>query len=136
MRATSRGATLIEVMTSLVVAGVFGGTLSAVSVRLAEEQKAAVGRQHDLDGLYRAARLLESDLRAGLDPTGAGWSLRQDELRRGQDVVARSVGAFEAKREGDLWRVRLVMRPRAAEGARRTCVLDWAVRVRATGGPR
>ena len=130
MRAISRGFSLPELMVTLAMTGAFGATLTAVSMRVNDEQKAAVGRQADLDGLRRAARALDEDLRAGKDPEAEGWHLHRGDLIRDQELMARSVALFELLREGDLWRARIGVRPRAAQSARRDCLLDWTVRAR------
>ena len=131
MRTSSRGFTLAELMVTLAMTGAFGATLTAVSMRVNDEQKAAVGRQADLDGLRRAARLLDDDLRAGKDPVAERWHLDRNELLREHEVVARSVAVFDLTRDGELWHVRIGLKPRAAaEGVRRECVLEWTVRAR------
>lgn len=130
MRASSRGFSLPEMMVTLAMTGAFGATLTAVSMRVNDEQKAAVGRQADLDGLRRAARALDDDLRAGLDPEVEGWRLYRGELIRDREVMARSVAVFELLREGDLWHVRIGVKPRAAEGAGRDCLIAFSVRAR------
>lgn len=136
MRAQCRGATLIELLASLAALGSFGATLSALSQHVNGERRAAEGREADLAGLRRAARALEDDLRAGVDPVGAGWRAYRGELIRDREVLARSVESLDLRREGDLWHVAIAMNPRAAEGPRRRCVLEWTVRARAPEAAR
>jgi len=136
MRRSARGFTLVELMAVVGAAGAFGATITTVSMTVHAEQRTAQGRQSDLDGLRRAARLLESDLRAGFDPASAGWHLEGDVLRRRGLVLVQSVAVFRATRDGDLWHLRLGVKPRAADGPRREAVLDWEVRARVAEGDR
>ncbi len=89
--------------------GRVGAAVTAVGQRMGQESKADAGRVTDLSALRRAARLLEDDLRAGRDPVAEGWFLIGDRLRRRDVVVARSVAAFDVRREGDLWHVGLTL---------------------------
>jgi prepilin-type N-terminal cleavage/methylation domain-containing protein len=136
MRRRSRGFTLPELMATLAAAGAFGAAITSVSLRIGEEGKLAVGRQADLDGLRKAARLLEADLRTNLSPEALGWSLDGDVLSRGTEVVARSVATFRTRLEHDVWHVWLAVKPRATEGPRREATIEWFVRVRTTEDER
>jgi prepilin-type N-terminal cleavage/methylation domain-containing protein len=129
-RLRSRGFTLAELMVVVSCAGVFGGTLTAVGLHVHAQGRASAGRQADLDGLRRAARLLDDDVRSGRLGRAVRWSLDDAVLRRDDVPVLASVASFEAAREGDVWRLRVALRPRVTEGPRREAVLDWSVRAR------
>ena len=131
MKRSARGFTLAEMMVVVSCAGVFGATLAGIGARVHADERASAGRQADLEGLRRAARMLDDDLRSGRSPDASSWRLEGDVLYRGSRPVLRSVAAFEAKRDGDVWRPRIALRPRVVEGPRREAVLEWSVRPRA-----
>ncbi|MFO0932548.1 MAG: type II secretion system protein [Planctomycetota bacterium] len=131
MSRRARGFTLVELLATLGAVGAFGAAITSVGQRMAQESKADAGRQSDLSTLRRVARLLEDDLRAGLDPSLEGWALVGDRVLRRQQVVARSIAAFEVRRDAGVWRASITLAPRVAEGPRRTARLDLVVRARA-----
>ena len=131
MSRRARGFTLIELLATLGAVGAFSAAITSVGQRMAQESKADAGRQSDLATLRRVARLLEDDLRAGLDPSLEGWVLIGDRVMRRQQVVARSIAAFEVRRDAGVWRASITLAPRVAEGPRRTARLDLVVRARA-----
>lgn len=131
MSRRARGFTLIELLATLGAVGAFGAAITSVGQRMAQESKADAGRQSDLATLRRVARLLEDDLRAGLDPSLEGWVLIGDRVMRRQQVLARSIAAFEVRRDAGVWRASITLAPRVAEGPRRTARLDLVVRARA-----
>jgi len=132
----ARGFTLPEVMVSLAAMGAFGAAVTSVTLRVRDEQKVAAGRESDLVELRHVARLVEADVRAGLDLDDAGWHLRDGVLSRDGVVVARSVARFDWHPQGDCLRVRLTVTAGANEGPRREGEIDWVIRPRAAAGAK
>jgi prepilin-type N-terminal cleavage/methylation domain-containing protein len=130
----ARGFTLPELVVSLAAVGAFGAAITSIVLRVRDEEKVAAGREADLESLRRVARLVEADVRGGLDLDAAGWRLVGDVLSRQGAVVARSIARFDARADGDCVRVSLAVEPRVVDGPRGEASLEWVVRARA-GAP-
>jgi len=135
------GFSLAELMIVTVLLVIVTGTLAAVArtIHLTDRQSAAY--VDDLDGLRRAMRALERDLRAArhaneifVDDTS--WTHVNGNLWRNQALVARRVETFEIRVERGVATVRLALAPRADVPAARRPVLETRVRLRGAEAAR
>jgi len=120
----NRGFTLMELMMVTAIVGAVTGISSGVIVTLHGSERHTRAYIDDVNGLRRAVRAVEADLRAGRSDT---CQLDDGVLRRGDEVLARRVELFEVVRDGDLWVARIGLAKRNETGVRQPVV---TVRVR------
>jgi prepilin-type N-terminal cleavage/methylation domain-containing protein len=123
----NRGFTLIELGVALIlVAGVVGISTGMIVTLRKSEQKTRVYTD-DINGLRRAVRTIEMDLRAGRGDT---CQLVEGKLMRGETLLASHIERFEVNREGTVWVARIGMKPRSRTGQVKTPVITLRVRPR------
>ena len=115
----NRGFTLMELMMVTVMVSAVSAISSGVIVTLHSSEKRTRAYVDDVNGLRRAVRAVEADLRAGLTDT---CRVADGVLRRGDVILARRVETFEVRRDGDLLIARIGLATRAETGARRPVV--------------
>ena len=123
-----RGFTLMELAIVLVLIAGVTGISSGVVVTLRRSERLTRAYTDDINGLRRAVRTIEADLRAD-----RGDACRLDDsgnLLRGDFVLARRIERFEVERAGELWVARIGMMPRSETGAARRPLITLRVRPR------
>lgn len=102
-----RGFTLFELMIVVAIAAVSGGAMAALGLSMHRTEQETGAYVRDLDGLRRAVRTIERDLRAasqvdGGAVGGAAYRLEGGTLLREGRVLARNVASFALARDGRL----------------------------------
>ncbi|MDJ0976013.1 MAG: hypothetical protein QNJ98_16260, partial [Planctomycetota bacterium] len=128
------GFTLLEVMITVVLMTSVGAALHSVGTTIRDRDQLSSAYAQDLSGLHRATRKLEADLRHDAAVARAVWRLDGTTLRRGDEVVARNIDAFEITQRGALSTVTVRLAPRVKAPGRREAVVRFAVRERPKGG--
>lgn len=139
-----RGWTLIELMGSLSLIGTVCVVVGGLALQAEHTRDLGAAYASDIAGSRRALDAVERDLRAAHDvrvaanslvaQTDAGdvvWKLEGTSLRRGDEVLARNVATFDAKRDGDVVEVSLAL-GRRSPVAKRTAAVTTSVRMRAS----
>ena len=146
-RQRNRGFTLIEVMTSIGLLGVFTAAAISLSTQLFSSYRLVDGYSDDLLGCQRTLRTFRNDVVAAHDvqpePDGARiavlgrevvYRLRDGRLTRTDGGVEQqlttSLTRFEVRTEDRLVRLRLELGPRARVEHRRRASLATAIRLR------
>ncbi|MHC4954084.1 MAG: PulJ/GspJ family protein [Planctomycetota bacterium] len=118
----NRGFTLMELCIVTLVASAVIGTSTGLVLSLHRSEQRTAAYTREVSELRRAVRSIERDLRAG---NPAEYRLENNDLFRGDALLARRIASFEVVREGALSTARVELMPRA--GGRRPVVI---VRVR------
>jgi prepilin-type N-terminal cleavage/methylation domain-containing protein len=131
----SRGFTLPELMVSLAVIGATGAMTVAVGSGVRAEQRQADASARDVAAATRALRLAAEDVRAGRFED-AGWTVTQDVLSRGAEVVARGVRTWSVRADGPATRVTITLDRRNFDaGTQGSITATEVVRTRAKETP-
>ncbi len=129
----SRGFTITELMVAiamlLILSGVVGGIV--MTMRARDESTAAYAQ--DLSGLRRAARALETDLRAAPSLSAVDYELKDGTLLRWGKPLLTRVASFDLKAHGALARVQLTLAARARTSTR-LARIAFDVRMRGVAG--
>ena len=117
----------MELAIVLVLVSAVTGISSGVVVTLRRSERLTRAYTDDINGLRRAVRAVEADLRADRGDT---CRLEDGNLLRGDIVLARRIERFEVERDGELWVARIGMMPRSETGAARRPLITLRVRPR------
>ena len=136
-----RGFSLLELMIVTAVIALIAASLGGVASALHRTDRVTAAYVEDLGQLRGGLRAIERDLRASREVIyhrvdDVYYRLDRGRLLRDDRVVARNIGLFEMKREGDLVTVRLGLQSRAHVPAMRRPVVTSCVRLRNPEAPR
>ena len=129
------GFTLLELMIVVVLTVTVSGAVLFVVKSLQDGERLSAAYTQDLNGLRRAVRAVENDLRHAKQVSDLDWHLEEGRLRRGKQVVAHNIATFDLKPEGDRVQVRIALGPRTSPAHRNAAAVDFTVRMR-NGGAR
>lgn len=89
------GFTFVEVMLYVVLFGAISTTVAGITHAIHRTDRATAAYVDDLDGLRRAIRLVENDLRHAKSVHALKWELKDGVLRRDGEEIARNIAAFD-----------------------------------------
>ena len=107
------GFTLYEVMVVTAVLGLVISTAAGLAYGLQRSDRFTAAYVSDVNGLRRAVRLVESDLRRARALDELDYALEGSDLKRRGRIVARNIARFEVEREGRLVTVTIALGARA-----------------------
>lgn len=123
------GFSLYELMIVTAVFGLVAAAIAGLTHAVHRADRASAAYTEDLAELRRAVVAVERDLRAASSADDLKYALDGGVLKRDGRPVARRIGSFEVRQDGDVATARIALQPRV-EAATRTAVIETSVRLR------
>lgn len=124
MTRARRGFTLVEVIVVTAALGMVAMVFGTVMTGLHRTERHSGAYVADLEGLRRAVRTIERDLRAGRAPE---YAVEDGTLTRDGAVLATNIAVLDFAREGDVTAVVIGLAPRSDVPSARRPVVRFKV---------
>lgn len=130
-----RGLTLIELLVTLIVLGVFSTAALAYFKAHRQSTHESEGYARDVREMSRLMEALETDLRTGKRLNHFGWEQRGPAVYRGKRRIAQRIATFDVSREAHVARITIQpLQRRKGKDKARVPLLSKRIVLRTGGG--
>lgn len=134
-RRTQRGLTLIELLVTLMVLGVFSTAALAYFKAHRQSTHESEGYARDVREMSHLMEALETDLRTGKRLSHFGWEQRGPAVFRGKRRIAQRIATFDVRRKGHVAHITIQPLPRRKDKQKsRSPLLSKRIVLRTGGG--